>query len=344
MYNAGDDLNERVELNMKIRLFVALLIVLIALLGVAYAQELNPCFSLSEDDCTLVGEASLNTATFLAGVESFSVDVEMSMSADDIPDSDPFSFEVTGTADFIRNEDAQVGIDAYGLFDIAADIEGEAMEATFEFWIVDDVLYFINPDDEGLYSVDLVELMEEVDFEAMMEDAAEDPTEVLGGGLIDDEAAEAVLQLLALPGLLDWVRDGDDFVFTIDLGALTDPDNEEVLEEIAEQIGETDPATGAQLESMLPLLPMMLEEGTITFTQSLNSELNIIDQISLEMNFVIATGMMMGDPELPSTTADFLFTMSLGNFDGAESPEAPEGAEDITEDVIEIFQSSMGGQ
>ena len=342
MYNAGDDLNERVDL-MKTRLFVALVIVLIALLGVAYAQDFNPCFSLSEDDCALVGEASLNTATFLAGVESFSVDVNMSMSADDIPDSDPFSFEVTGTADFIRNEEAEVGINAYGLFDIAADIEGEAMEATFEFWIVDDVLYFINPDDEGLYSVDLVQLMEEADFESMIEDAATDPTDALGGAMLGEESAEAAMELLLLPGLLDWVRDGDDFIFTVDLGALTDPDNEEVLEEIVEQISESDPATGAQLESMLPLLPMMLEEGTITFTQGLNSELNIVDQFTVEMDFVVATGMMMGDPELPSTTANFLLDVSLGNFDGAESPEAPEGAEDITEDVIEIFQSSMGG-
>jgi hypothetical protein len=327
---------------MKTRLFVALLIVLVAMMGVVYAQELNPCFSLSEDDCALIGEASLNTATFLSGVESFSVDVEMSLALDNVPDSEPISFDVSGTIDIIMNANATVGINAYGLLDVAMEAEGDSMEAALEFWIVDDVFYFINPDDEGLYSIDLAAVMEEMDFESLIEDAASNPTEALGGGMLEEEGLEALTELLALPGLLDFVRDGDDFIFTVDFGVLADPENEEVLEGIAEAIGETDPATGAQLESMLPMLPLLLEEGTITFTQGLNTELNIVDSITMEMNFVIATGMMMGEPELPSTTFDFLFGMNLGNFDGAENPEAPEGAEDITEDVLEGIEDSMG--
>jgi hypothetical protein len=327
---------------MKARLLLTLSILLIALLGIAFAQDFNPCFSLSEEDCALVAEANLNTATQLADVDSFSIDLEVSIAVENIPDSDPFSFEMAGTIDLIKNEDAQVGANAYGMFDVAADVEGEDMEATLEFWIVDDVFYFISPEDEGLYSIDLVRLMEETDMSFDMEDAT-DPAGELGGGMLDEDGMEAISELLTLPGLLDWVRDGDDFVFTIDLGVLVDPQNAEALEDIVDAVGEANPEFGEQLEAYLPMMSMMLEEGTITFTQGLNTELNIIDAYSLEMNLAIPSVMMGGEATDDSTTIDFLFGMTLGNYDGAESPEAPEGAEDITDDVIDGLEGTMGG-
>jgi len=320
---------------MKIRMLLALVMVLVSLLGVAYAQDINPCFSLSEEDCALIGEATLNTATYLDGVGSMTIDLDLSMAANDIPDSEPFSFDMTGSVDVVENTETQIGADVYGSFDVNVEAEGESEAITIEFWIVSDVLYFINPEDEGLYSVDLTQVLSESD----LEDAIENPTEALGDELMSDSALEALTTLVTLPGLLDWNRDGDDFVFTIDFAALTDPNNQEALESLVEVVSETDPATGAQLESFLPLLPQLLESGTVNFTQGLNTELNIVDSYTLEANFVVATGMMMGDPQLPATTVDFLFSAGLGNFDGVEAPVAPEGATDITEEVVE----SLGG-
>lgn len=330
---------------MKTRFFLALLIVLVAAFGVVLAQDLNPCFSLSEADCAAVGEATANTATYLDGVSSFTVDVDVSVAADNIPDEamPSFSYEQTGSIDFIVNPDAQTGLNAYGYFDIAANDGNEDQEISIEFWLVDDVVYFINPEDEGLYSIDLVRVIEETDIQASIEDAATDPSSVLGDSLMTDSSLETIGALITLPGLLDWTREGDDFVFTVDFAALTNPDNQEVLEGIVETVSEADPSTGAQLEAYLPMISQMLQSGTVTFTQGLNTDLNIIDTYSLGANFEIATGMMMGDPSLPATTFDMLATISFGNFDGAENPEAPADAEDITDAVIEGLGGALSG-
>jgi hypothetical protein len=327
---------------MKTRFFLALVVVLSIVFGAVQAQELNPCFSLSADDCTAIEEATANTAAFLAETSAFTVDVDFSIAAADIPGDDgettSFSYSQVGTIDFVKNADAQTGINAYGYFDIAANDGSEDMELAVEFWLVDDVVYYVDPNDDTLYSIDLVRLMEEGDFETTMSD----PEEALEDLPVDLEAFAPLFSLITLPGLLDHVRDGDNFVFTIDLGALTDPSNAEAIADIVASVSETDPATGAQLEQYMQLLPMMLEAGTINFTQSMNSDLGIVDNYTLDGNFVIATGMMMGDPQMPATTVDLAFNMGFGNFDAAENPEAPEGAEDITDSVLETLGAFMG--
>jgi hypothetical protein len=325
---------------MKTRFFVALIVVLSIALGAVYAQELNPCFSLSADDCAAIEEATANTSTFFDDTSSFTIDLNVSFEAADIPGEDgettSFSYAQVGAIDLVENTESEIGINAYGSFDIEASDGSEDMAFTIEFWVVDDMAYFTDPEG-GLYSIDLVRLMEEGDFSASMSD----PAEAMEDLPFDMEALAPLFSLAALPGLLDHTRDGDDFVFTIDLGALTDPANAEAVAAIVESVSETDPATGAQLESYMQLLPMMLNTGVINFTQSLNPDLGIVDQYALEANFDIATGMMMGDPQLPSTTVDLAFLMGFGNFDGAENPEAPEGAEDITDQVLESLGAFM---
>src|SRR5688572_23609123 len=108
MYNANVDFYEGVAVYMKTRLFVALVVVLIAVLGVSFAQDFNPCFSLSEEDCALIGEATTNSTTTLMGASSATFDFELNASASDIPDSEPFSLSITGTVDIVQNPDAQV--------------------------------------------------------------------------------------------------------------------------------------------------------------------------------------------------------------------------------------------
>jgi hypothetical protein len=325
---------------MKTRFLVALIVVLTIVFGAVYAQDFNPCFSLSADDCAAIEEATANTSTFFDDASSFTVDVDFSIDAADIPGEDgettSFSYAQVGAIDFVENTESEVGINAYGSFDIEASDGSEDMAFTIEFWLVDDMVYFTDPEG-ALYSIDLVRLMEEGDFSASMSD----PAEAMEDLPFDLEALAPLFSLAVLPGLLDHVRDGDDFVFTIDLGALTDPANAEAIAAIVESVSETDPATGAQIEQVMQLLPMMLNTGVINFTQSVNSDLGIVDQYALEANFDIATGMMMGDPQLPSTTVDLAFVMGFGNFDGAANPEAPEGAEDITDQVLESLGAFM---
>jgi hypothetical protein len=327
---------------MKARFFLALIIVLSIVFGAVQAQDFNPCFSLSADDCAAIEEATANTAVFLAGTESFTIDMDISFSAEDIPgeegETTSMSYSQVGAIDFVMNADAETGINAYGYFDITANDGSEDVELAIEFWLVDDVAYFVDPTTESLYSIDILRLMEEGDFESAMSD----PTEALEDLPVDMEALAPALALIGLPGLLDHTRDGDNFVFSIDLGALTDPANAEAIAAVVASVTETDPEAGAQLESYMQLLPMMLETGTIDFTQSLNTELGIVDNFALDGNFVVATGMMMGDPQLPPTTVDLAFNMGLGNFDAVENPTAPEGAEDITDQVLETLGAFMG--
>ena len=107
---------------MKARLIVALLLIVFTISGLVLAQEFNPCFSLSEDDCTALEEASANTALFLADQSSFSVDVDFTIDAQDLPDEDmaSFSLSVVGTLDFVQNEESMAMMDAHGAFDVAA--------------------------------------------------------------------------------------------------------------------------------------------------------------------------------------------------------------------------------
>lgn len=334
---------------MKTRLILALMLVLIAVFGISNAQDdLNPCFSLSAEDCSLVSEATSNTVVTLFGSTSTTVEIDFSFEAADIPESEPFSMSITGAIDVIQNLDAETGINFYGALDIAAEVEGESQEATVEFWLVDDIFYFVDSEEEMLQSIDVVRLIEEGDFEALIEEAASDPAAALedsplGAAGLDEDALGALGALITLPGLLDYVRDGNSFDFIIDLGALTDPDNQATIDELIAVVSEADPASGAQLQGNLPLIQMMLEAGVITFSQGYNPDMNIVDSWALEGNFVIATGMMMGDPQLPATTIDFAFNVGLGNFDGVDEITAPEGATDITDTVLEAFGSMMGG-
>lgn len=327
---------------MKARFFLALVIVLSIVFGAIQAQDFNPCFSLSADDCAAIEEATANTAVFLAGTSSFTIDMDISFSAEDIPgeegESTSLSYSQVGAIDIVLNSEAQTGVNAYGYFDIAANDGSEDIEMAIEFWLVDDVAYFVDPSTETLYSIDVLRLIEEGDFDATMSD----PTEALEDLPVDLEAFAPALALIGLPGLLDHVRDGDNFVFTVDFGALTDPANAEAIAAVIASVSETDPEAGAELESYMQLLPMMLEAGTINVTQGLNADLGIVDQFALEGNFVVATGMLMGDPQLPATTVDLGVFMGLGNFDAVENPTAPEGAEDITDQVLETFGAFMG--
>lgn len=149
------------------------------------------------------------------------------------------------------------------------------------------------------------------------------------GEMPDMETLMPLLAILEVPGLMNYERDGDDFVFTIDLSVLADPENAELLAEIDATLAEVDP----EMAGMASALPMLLSEGTIEVIQSVDTDLNIVENIQFNVYLAVQMG-----PE--PTTIDLYVNVALTNLDSAPAAEAPAEFTDMTG---EIAGEEMGG-
>jgi|GEM_PF-2129182 len=338
---------------MKLRTtFLTVLTLLAFILGSA-VQAQDACFGLPSDDCDVINEASANG---IGDAESFTMTMSIDFTADglgaigdlvgsfsgdpsaagDVPEEIAFGFEAE--MDVAVDEDSELGAYMNGTMTISFSADGEGDEQTVDVMLVDDVVY-IN-DGTGWLSIDLIEVMEDEELGALFGDMAGDgdPTEAMDDLGIDPDAFGGLVGIMALDGFLNYERDGDDFVFTIDFGALQtllDEENEDLLNEIVESAAEVDPS----MALFVPLIPTLISDGDIVITQTVDTDANIVTDIVVESELELALGMLAGSTEV--TTTDLTVEIGLDNLDGVDMEDAPEEALDFTAFFIEILKSSM---
>lgn len=330
---------------MKFRSLFLVVFMMMTLLvaGVANAQDgmLDPCLGLSADDCAVINDASANG---LNGAESFTMDLSIIFSAGNIPDESmsAVTFSQIGVMDVATNEASMIGSDIAGSFDVSfSQNDGDLEEQLIEFIIVDDILYF-SMEGEWL-SVDITRFLEDEGLQAQLEGFGLNPEDLMGaddGAMADDlpvdiEGLLPLLDVLNLPGFLNYERMGDDFVFTVDfsaLQALLEEDNAELLNSIVSAAAEVEPTAAF----IIPAIPTLINEGTIQITQTVDTGANIISAIGFDMNFAMALGALTtGDASAPATTVDLNVNIGLSNLDAVGAIEAPANATDITDDVLD---------
>lgn len=307
--------------------------------GVVSAQDFDPCFGLSADDCAVINDASANG---VGDATAFTLEVSIEFSADNIPDEllTSTTFSLVGAIDIAEAPDSELGVEMAGSFDISATENGEPVDGmgTLEVRLVDDVIYIVDPEGEAA-SVDVLALLES--------DAVDAQLDALGLG--DDAGADdamdelpvdmaqifALLDILNLPGLLNYERAGDDFIFTVDLSALQallEEDNEALLNSIVETASEIEPSAAF----IIPAIPALISNGIIEITQTVDTGANIVTNISFDMDLAVSLGALTtGDSAAPATSVILDTELGITNLDNIGAIEPIEGAEDVTEELLQ---------
>ena len=320
--------------------FRYLIILVLLIVGLVSAQELDPCLGLSSDDCDTISQASANG---LGGAESFTIDFELNFEAVDLPlgeDSSDMDFSMEGSIDVVPGDGDLVPYNFHSEFEVSL-IQGRSDSTTgVELMLFDDMLYFTASGTRQWMHVDLVEFFSDKDIAEQFTDLGEQMSEA-GSQLSGLNAAdlEPLMQVLALPGFLNMERDGDDFVFTMDLTALqalNEDENEELMDMFIEGLSASDPTVAF----ILPRILEEMETGTISLTQSVNTDLNIVQGYQFSFEFVGPLEGLASNP--PTTEITFELNFEFDNFDDVNEFEAPEDSEDMTELFIDTYKDGAG--
>lgn len=318
---------------MKLRsLFLTMLIMATMVFGSVAAQDSvldSPCMNLGADDCAVITDAQANG---LGDATSLTIEIDMIIEVIGIPGTEgepgSMSFEMSGAIDIAEGAGFLVPLNMAGAFDISATQDGAAMlpPMTLEFALVDDFFYYSDPFTGEWAGVDVLVLMSSDEFNEMLAPLMEGDTSALGVDAPDMESLLPLLGLLELPGFLDYSRDGDDFIITVDfaaLQALNDEENSALLLALDNALTESDES----LAGMAAVLPMLISEGIIQVIQSVDTDLNIVDNIEIITFLEIVLG---ADPFV----LDMDINIALTDLDGAQEPTAPEQFEDMTGDFV----------
>jgi hypothetical protein len=310
---------------MKLRsLFLTMLILFAMVLGAVAAQDMpmNDCLNLGADDCAIVNGAYANLTT----LTNFTLELDVAFEAAGLPDEtmSSLTFDMSGAINVTEGMGMMLPVNMGGGFDIEATQNGEPAlpPMSIEFALVDDFAYFTDPFSGFWSGIDLVALLSSEEFGSMLDSAMAGDTSALGVDTPDMATILPLLAVLDLPGFLNYERDGDDFVFTIDfaaLQALNDPENAGLLAGIDAALTEADPS----MAGMAAALPMMISDGQIEVVQSVNTDLNIVDNIAVTAYLELAMG-------VEPITVDLAVNLALTNIDEAPAAEAPAEFEDMT--------------
>lgn len=292
---------------------------LVALVGVASAQDMN--FGLSADDAAYLTTASENGLAALGS--SFQQDFTLDVSVTGVPDGGDFSLNIVGTGPVIANpENTDLPLNASLAMDVTIMNAGEEQAASLEVRAVDGILYVENPETPGEWAGFSV-----ADAVAS-QGAAADPAnlDLSALGLSEEDLAV----LLALPnaeGFLSQTRDGEVFTFTADLAALFASEEWTTLTtQVGPRLQENEQT--AQFAMLLPALPMLLPEGTITIEQIVDPSLNAVTELSFIIDGTVNAGAMMGDSSADPIVLNVTFNVVVSDIGGEFAPiEVPENVE-----------------
>ncbi|MDQ7024087.1 MAG: hypothetical protein Q9P44_00865 [Anaerolineae bacterium] len=343
-------------------IFVVLSLMIVpATISAQDMPDMGFCFGLDEADCTALASAWDNMDSLVEADSSFTVDYEvaflMSGLSEDLPlplpegstdlldSASSVVFNSSGAIDLVLDENGEP--QALGaVLDIEfGEADSELETIPIEIRVVDGYLYLLNPETETWVGLDLEVAASDDglmagleglpfnpmtgDFDMNLLDELPDMSQM---GDIDIEA------LLALPGLISHVREGDDFIFTIDftaLAALLEPENADLFESIAGALAMADQNIGFMFV-MLPSMPF--EEGSLTIVQHVDTDLNIVDSVDISLALNVNLLQFMGQVDAEPIIINFDFAVAISNIGSAPVAVAPADFEEIdVEDLFDYF-------
>lgn len=361
---------------MKARLVGILLIFLLvlAMIPAASAQDADTlCLQLSEADCAILQEATLNSENIASFNASFNFNLEignigvlgaMMGSAEDVPeaiiitanaDNSPFKFDMAAMDMTNPTAALQMAMTVNGSMSAGADVQS----GTFSFAMVDGIFYLQDPESMEWIGMPLDAVLESSGmgldpsmFGAMGSDMGSDPTAALSMLGLEGTDPNALLEI---PGFITQSRMGDEdmmgqtmYVFntTVDIGVLfASAEFQSMMNDMTAAAMSDPESPMAQFAMMTPLLQGLT--GTVSTTQWIGADDMYIHQTAVDINGGLDLSMLMGggsDVEMPPITLDMHFDVSLADINNVADVVAPEGAKILTpEEVQEMMGGAMGG-
>jgi hypothetical protein len=327
--------NSKEEKIMKIRKFAVLAVsAAMMLAGVSNAQDMGMMGcpgGLAQADCDVIAAATANTLA----LTSFNQDWTINFSVSGIPDSEPLVFDVSGSGPVVLDmSNAEMPLSFEQQFTVSASGGGaEALEFSSTA-IVQDNMFYVDLGDGDWRVLDIAEAQESGAAGLPI-----NPQDLASGEGMEQLAGilPTAMALAEAPGFLNYVREGDDFTFTADFSSLF---TSQEFSTIITQLSETADSETQQVLGMASILPMIMQEGTITVVQSVDAGANLVTGLSFTVDVTIdpamLAGMMGGGADVPTEP----IVVSL-NFNVAVSD--PNGAFEITAPADAQPFEGMGG-
>lgn len=338
---------------------VLLLMILPATIGAQDISETEICFGLDEADCLFLDSASDNMDSLSEAGSSFTLEYDLDFSMSGLTEELPlplpeefmglldgqssFAFVSSGAVDIVIGDDGEP--ETFGaVLDIAygeADSD-ELVAVPVEMRMVDNTLYMLNPEsgtwqgaslDIGETDVELMAEIESMPINPMTGELNTGMTDMIP----DTETLHSIdlAGLAELPGLATQVREGDDFILTIEFSALSElleEENAELFEEIAASLAAIDQGLGFMFV-MLPAMPF--EEGSMTIVQHVDTDLNIIDSIDVSLALNVNLMQFMGQVDGEPITMYLDFAADISNVGSAPAAVAPAEFEEV--DLLDLL-------
>ncbi|MCU0514000.1 MAG: hypothetical protein MUE40_15695 [Anaerolineae bacterium] len=308
---------------MKMRAVLMSLLLTIVLLMASVASAQDTCFGLAEADCTAIAEATNNT---LAAASAFTQEFSLSFSVTGIPDSEDLTFNVTGAGPVMMSTASSFPLNLALPMNVSFSVPGQAWEGAVEVRVVDGIAYVQNPENGEWAGLDLGQALSDPSALGLPVNPADlagaaDPA-ALG---LDADAMTQIGSLVTVPGFLTYVRGGDTYTFTANLGTLLQSaEFSQVAQTLSTALAENpDTAQGGML---LTLLPMLLSDGIITVVQGVDPSLNAVTDLTFTTDATLNLGMMTGDTSAPPVVISLNFNVRITEVGGTYEIVAPEGA------------------
>lgn len=320
----------------NLMLLLVIFTMVVSFAGMAGAQDVDPnCFNLAGTaDCELLQGAIANTEANLTSFNmNFAIDATVTGLAALQPGIGDITFSVAGEGPFVFTGEGQAPFAMALDMTVNANDGTNTIETPASFAIVDDVVYFQNPEDGAWMGMSIEDAMSASGGAGL----PVDPSALAGGEIpgVDDEMMGQLMGVLlpivtAVPNYGGYERGADVdglavFTYTLDLSGLLQ--DEAVAAAITEAL-----AAAAEENPMLGMVPMLLPGfgGDVTVTRYVDAESNFVVGLDFGLNLTLDLNAMVPSsseaPSLDPVAITLDFQVELSELNSAVAPVAPEGA------------------
>lgn len=308
----------------------------------------HPCFNLTEADCEVIVAAGDN----MAALQSFAYDFDLSVTASglealalllDVPST--LVLTASGDGEFVFGVD---DMPFYATFNITADAtqdEQAVSPLTLNLTLVDGNLYLpANDEIVGVpftaETIDALQLPLDVGSLLPIDSLLNARPADFGTFIMRDDLG-TMLNPSGTPisGYSDFVRSGDDFVFTLDIKALLNsPDFARALMAAGGQAGD-DPTVSFALQLLPTLLSEVESQATITqtVTDGYISHLVFVFEFEIDLAALLSTAPRDPEAESNPIRLDVVFDLRPRDFNAVTDITAPENARILTVEELQAI-------
>ncbi len=308
---------------MRYRFFTTFMVAFALFIGVfaSQAQTSDGCFGLSEADCALINEASAQTH------ESFYQNYSIVLKIVGSPEPIDLLIEGEGAVVLGDPQNGLSGLDQKVRFTLN---NASGTQSGVSGVIFKDGMLYVDMGGGNYGSVNVMQLLSDPTFLGSVPGLDALSGGMDSGGTADPQQEQLMQSLMMatfmLPSLLEtpdtvsYVREGDTFVFTLDVAKLLQsPQFAQILQSVGTMAGEE----AAGQVQMVTLATRQIKSAVIRVTQTVDPVARRITGVGFTVDADIA-GALLGVQN--DVTVNFAFNLALSRFNESFTITAPANA------------------